>query len=459
MDLIFTVNEQAVTRTDSEKPVNMSEGYLQLIFDFMSEDWENTNRQYIYFKGGDGDYRFELETVTGYLNNSAEFSKGVIVPSFVSMGKKFIFGVYGVDNNGTIRITTNLSLVRLGDSKFTDGGIAIIDTLDHLEADKIDKVDIVDNLTTNVATKVLSAKQGKVLKDLTDTKADSSDMTTALNGKSNVGHNHDDRYYTETEMTTLLSGKSDTGHTHSSSDVTGLTATRNVVTDDNGKLSTEYKNNHNHGSMGSSGTINSDINSVNKVLVTNDENQIKTAEKSTLLEGYIAKSNTSGLVKNDGTIDTSTYLTEHQSLKTINNESIIGTGNITIEGGGGSVDIATSWGSTPSDSKVPSEKLAKDSLDGKVDKENGKGLFSGSYNDLSNKPTIPSDVSDLTDSHDIIPSDVADLTDTQNTAFTPKSHTHGLSDVNNTSTVEVTITYTDTTTATVNLVTYTPPTP
>jgi hypothetical protein len=48
------------------------------------------------------------------------------------------------------------------------------------------------------------------------------------------------------------------------------------------------------------------------------------------------------------------YLTEHQPLKTINNESIIGTGNIEIEG------------------------------------------FSGDYNDLLNKPDIPTKTSDLT---------------------------------------------------------------
>ena len=48
------------------------------------------------------------------------------------------------------------------------------------------------------------------------------------------------------------------------------------------------------------------------------------------------------------------YLTSHQSLKTINNESIVGTGNLTIEG------------------------------------------FSGDYNDLTNKPTIPSKTSELT---------------------------------------------------------------
>ena len=183
------------------------------------------------------------------------------------------------------------------------------------------------------------------------------------------------------------------------------------------------------------------------------------------LSDYIQKSQTAGLVKNDGSIDTSNYLTNHQSLKTINNESIVGTGNITINAGT-NVDIVTNangWNNNLSDSKVPSEKLVKNSLDNKVDKETGKGLFSGNYNDLSNKPTIPSKTSDLTNdsnfltSHqditgklDIaqtsykgknvvvdsttgnitfenkptIPTDVSQLSDNNNTAFTPKSHSH-----------------------------------
>ena len=183
------------------------------------------------------------------------------------------------------------------------------------------------------------------------------------------------------------------------------------------------------------------------------------------LSDYIQKSQTAGLIKNDGSIDTSNYLTNHQSLKTINNESIVGTGNITINPGS-NVDIVTNangWNNTLSDSKVPSEKLVKNSLDNKVDKQTGKGLFSGNYNDLSNKPTIPSKISDLTNdsnfltSHqditgklDIaqtsykgknvvvdsstgnitfenkptIPTDVSQLSDNNNTAFTPKSHSH-----------------------------------
>lgn len=81
---------------------------------------------------------------------------------------------------------------------------------------------------------------------------------------------------------------------------------------------------------------------------------------------YIKKSNTSGLVKNDGSIDTTHYLSTLPShnhdgryytetevdtaltgkqdslvsgtnIKTINNESLLGSGNINIQGGGGSV--------------------------------------------------------------------------------------------------------------------------
>ena len=51
-------------------------------------------------------------------------------------------------------------------------------------------------------------------------------------------------------------------------------------------------------------------------------------------------------------------------------------------GGGGTVDAYT---------KTQTDNL----LIQKVDKEAGKGLFSGSYNDLSDAPTIPSKTSEL----------------------------------------------------------------
>ena len=86
------------------------------------------------------------------------------------------------------------------------------------------------------------------------------------------------------------------------------------------------------------------------------------------------------------------------NIKTVNNNSLLGSGNITIEAGT-DVDIATSWGSPTSNDKVPSEKLTKDTLDLKL---NITDAFSGDYDDLTDKPTIPSKISDLTNDSDFI---------------------------------------------------------
>ena len=87
-------------------------------------------------------------------------------------------------------------------------------------------------------------------------------------------------------------------------------------------------------------------------------------------------------------------------------------------------NIVTSWSATTSDVKYPSEKLTKSSLDNKVDKVTGKGLSandftdtykntidglsdvasSGSYTDLTNKPSIPDSTSDLTNDSGFITS-------------------------------------------------------
>ena len=47
-------------------------------------------------------------------------------------------------------------------------------------AGKVDKTSIVDNLTTDDATKVLSAKQGKVLNDNVALKVNTSDIVNNL---------------------------------------------------------------------------------------------------------------------------------------------------------------------------------------------------------------------------------------------------------------------------------------
>lgn len=47
-------------------------------------------------------------------------------------------------------------------------------------------------------------------------------VTTILENKAAKNHTHDDRYYTETEMNTKLDNKANSTHTHNISDVTGL---------------------------------------------------------------------------------------------------------------------------------------------------------------------------------------------------------------------------------------------
>ena len=78
--------------------------------------------------------------------------------------------------------------------------------IDSITTSKINVSDIVNNLTTNVSNKPLSAAQGVAIKALIDA------LQTAVNGKSDSGHTHDNRYYTESEINTKLDTKADKSH-------------------------------------------------------------------------------------------------------------------------------------------------------------------------------------------------------------------------------------------------------
>ena len=74
------------------------------------------------------------------------------------------------------------------------------------------------------------------------------------------------------------------------------------------------------------------------------------------------------------------------NIKTINNISLLGSGNIDIQGGGGGTQVQSNW--TETDISSPAYIKNKPNL--------ATVATSGSYNDLSNKPTIP-DVSGKAD--------------------------------------------------------------
>ena len=87
---------------------------------------------------------------------------------------------------------------------------------------------IVDSSLSSSSTNPV---QNKVVKDALDGKAKVQhnhtfativNLQSTLNSKSETGHTHDDRYYTETEMNTKLNGKANSSHTHSIGNVTNL---------------------------------------------------------------------------------------------------------------------------------------------------------------------------------------------------------------------------------------------
>ena len=182
----------------------------------------------------------------------------------------------------------------------------------------------------------------------------------------------------------------------------------------------------------------------NFVQAMNDKFENKTANKKNNISGDFASDTVSyptvQAVKNfitsvisgkadaDSLADVATSgsytdLTNKPSIPTktseLNNDSGFLTTHQDITGKQDKSNIVTSWSVTTSDAKYPSEKLVKSDLDKKVDKVNGKGLStndydntakntvdnlatvatSGSYNDLSNKPTIPTVVDVVADNN------------------------------------------------------------
>ena len=80
------------------------------------------------------------------------------------------------------------------------------EAIDEIEANKVDKTSIVDNLTTNDATKVLSAKQGKALKDLHDDVVDGT-ITVKKAEQDEDGNNIKDTYATKQDLTIVYKYK------------------------------------------------------------------------------------------------------------------------------------------------------------------------------------------------------------------------------------------------------------
>ena len=84
------------------------------------------------------------------------------------------------------------------------------------------------------------------------------------------------------------------------------------------------------------------------------------------ISDYIKKSSTNGLVKNDGSIDTNTYLTTGTASNTYQVKGNYLTSHQDISGKENTSNKVTSWSTTTTNDHYPSETLVKTSLDAKL---------------------------------------------------------------------------------------------
>ena len=76
---------------------------------------------------------------------------------------------------------------------------------------------------------VTNALNGKANSSHSHSISNITNLQSALDSKSDTGHTHDDRYYTETEMNTKLNGKASSSHTHTASQISDLTVSTHTL--------------------------------------------------------------------------------------------------------------------------------------------------------------------------------------------------------------------------------------
>lgn len=76
---------------------------------------------------------------------------------------------------------------------------------------------------------VTNALNGKANSSHSHSISNITNLQSALDSKSDTGHTHDDRYYTETEMNNKLNGKANSSHTHTASQISDLTVSTHTL--------------------------------------------------------------------------------------------------------------------------------------------------------------------------------------------------------------------------------------
>lgn len=123
----------------------------------------------------------------------------------------------------------------------TTATVSVNGFLSKEDKSKLDGIAIKANKTvvdSSLSSSSTNPVQNKIVTNALNGKANSShshsisnitNLQSALDSKSETGHTHDDRYYTETEMNTKLNGKANSSHTHTASQISDLTVSTHTL--------------------------------------------------------------------------------------------------------------------------------------------------------------------------------------------------------------------------------------
>lgn len=294
--------------------------------------------------------------------------------------------VFTIDDSGNLRVKSNLigekEISAYGSGTSSGGGVTVYDGL--------------DSSSTNVA---LSANQGRILRELIDN-IDGVDLSNYYT-KTQVDNLLDDinlsGYYSKTEIDNLLAGYTSIT---SFNDHTGDT-TKHITATERTNWNTAYTNNHTHSNKSVLDGITSTkvsnwdgvVTNWNKVFTIDSNGDLKVkvnviGEKEISAYGAGTSSGSGGSITIvDGLTSTATDAALSANQGRILRELIE---NTTV----GEIDLSNYYTKTQVDDLL-------DDIDTSWSNISGKPTFatvatSGSYNDLSNKPTIPTNTNQLT---------------------------------------------------------------
>lgn len=101
MIIDFTINNTRIKRTDSNYLVNLSKGYLQCRFNFLTDDWEGLEKYALFNVKGEN-YRHRIY-------NGEVFN----LPDEIHNHKYFYVQAYGMDDEQDKHLTTNKIIISL----------------------------------------------------------------------------------------------------------------------------------------------------------------------------------------------------------------------------------------------------------------------------------------------------------------------------------------------------------